>query len=228
MNKKKALSIISILLIIIGIIIILLPQISSKIIEKRTNSNVNQVENISSEDLQNNLDTETEFNFNSIREIDPSQTLLLSNDIDKDLILGRLFIPSIDLNLTVYNGVTNEILHAGLGTMRPNLEMGKGNFPIAGHYSKKDDLLFGNLTGVQLNDSVYLTDNEQVYEYKVYERKVVQPNEVHWIDDQRAEDHGKAIISLMNCYYVDGEYTDKRFFVFAELIDSYPADAETN
>ena len=224
MNKNKVLTIFSIFLIFVGVIILSLPRISSEIIEKRTKENAEQVENISAEKLQNNLETEAEFDFDSILEISPSQTFSSSNTIDEDLILGKLLIPSIDLNLTLYNGVTNEILHAGLGTMRPDLQMGEGNFPIAGHYSRNKDALFGNLTAVELGDFVYLTDNDQVYEYQVYDTKVVKPTELEWITDQVAEEHGESVISLMNCYYVDGKYTDNRFFVFGELVDSYPAE----
>lgn len=224
MNKKRTLTLLSVLLIIVGVFILFLPQISSKIIEKRAKENVEQVENISADKLQENLNTEAEFDFDSILEISPSQTFSISNTIDKDLILGRLFIPSIDLNLTVYNGVTNEILHAGLGTMRPDLKMGEGNFPIAGHYSRNKNALFGNLTAVDIGDLVYLTDNDKMYEYEVYDTRVVKPTELSWIDDQVAEEHGKSVVSLMNCYYVNGKYTDNRFFVFGELIDSYPAN----
>lgn len=223
MKKKKILSIFSILLIIAGIFILFLPKISSKIIEYQAGKNVEKVEQLSSDTLQDNLNSESEFDFDSIMEIDPSQTLS-SGDVDESLMLGRLLIPSIDLNLTVYNGVTNDILHAGLGTMKPGLEMGEGNFPIAGHYSRNEKALFGNLTSVEEGDTVFLTDNDKIYEYEVYETKVVEPDEVHWIDNERAEDHGESIVSLMNCYYVDGEYTDKRFFVFGELIDSYDFD----
>lgn len=224
MNKKKSLTILSIFLILTGILILFLPQISSKVIEKRTKENAEQVETISARKLQDNLKTEAEFDFDSILEISPSQTFSSSNKIDEDLILGRLLIPSIDLNLTLYNGVTNEILHAGLGTMRPGLQMGEGNFPIAGHYSRNKNALFGNLTALELGDFIYLTDNDQVYEYQVYDTKVVKPTELEWIEDQVAEEHGDSVISLMNCYYVDGKYTDNRFFVFGELVDSYPAE----
>ncbi|MDN6162538.1 MAG: class A sortase [Atopostipes sp.] len=220
MKKKNILSILSVFLIITGIFILFLPNISSKIIENRAQKNVENAENISANELQDNLDTESEFDFDSIMEIDPSKTLS-SGEVDDSLILGQLLIPSIDLNLTVYNGVTNDILHAGVGTMKSELEMGKGNFPIAGHYASNEKTLFGNLTAVEEGHSVYLTDNDKIYEYEVYETKVVEPNEVHWIDDKRAEEHGGSIISLMNCYYVDGKYTDKRFFVFGELIDTH-------
>lgn len=226
MKNKKLRIFLSILFIITGIIILFLPNISSKVIEKRTKKNVETVENIDAEKLQDNLDRESTFDFDSIREISPSKTFSPSKNIDEDLILGRLFIPSIDLNLSLYNGVTNEILHAGVGTMRPNLEMGKGNFPIAGHYSKNKKALFGNLTAVHPGDLVYLTDNETIYEYTVYDTKVVEPDEIQYIKDQQAKDHGKAILSLMNCYYVDGKYTDKRYFVFAELSNSSPTNLE--
>lgn len=228
MSKKNVLSALSIFLILTGILILFLPRISSKVIKRRTRENAELVENYSSEKLQNNLNTESEFDFDSILEISPSQTFSSSNTIDEDLILGRLLIPTIDLNLTLYNGVTNEILHAGLGTMRPNLKMGEGNFPIAGHYSRNKEALFGNLTAVELGDLVYLTDNDKVYEYEVYDTKIVKPTEVEWIENQVAEEHGEALVSLMNCYYVDGEYTDNRFFVFGELIDSYPADLQND
>lgn len=224
MNKKKLVNFLGLLLIGIGILILFLPQISSKVIEHRTASNVEQVENIASEKLQDNLNSESEFDFDSIREISPSQTFSSSQTVSDDLILGRLMIPAIDLNLTVYNGVSNDILHAGLGTMRANLKMGTGNFPIAGHYSRNKKALFGNLTALEQGDLIYLTDNDQVYEYQVYDTQVVEPTEVRWIDDQIAQEHGQPIISLMNCYYVDGKYTDKRFFVFGELIDNYSAD----
>ncbi len=216
----------SVILILTGILIIFLPQISTKVIQWRTQKNVQQVEKIPSSQLQRSLQTETEFDFDSISEISPSQSFSTSSPVREDLILGRLIIPSIDLNLTVYNGVTNEILHAGLGTMRPGLKMGEGNFPIAGHYSRNKKALFGNLTAVTIGDLIYLTNNEQVYEYQVYDTKIVTPAAVEWIDDQVAWYHGKPIISLMNCYYVDGKYTDKRFFVFGELVATHSASAE--
>lgn len=222
--KNKIVSLLSILLILTGLTLVFLPTISSHVIERRTADNATVVDEVPAETLKENLASESEFDFDSILEISPSQTFLAANQIDESLLLGKLLIPSIDLNLAVYNGVTNQILHAGVGTMRPNLEMGKGNFPIAGHYASNKDALFGDLTAVAIGDSVYLTDNDQLYEYKVYDTKIVEPTEIEWIQDDVAEKHGEPIISLMNCYYVDGKNTDKRYFVFAELVDSHDAD----
>lgn len=189
-------------------------------IHNRTEKNNNVAEEVSAEEMQKNLNSETTFDFDSIEEISTSGTWLSPDYIDDRLIIGRLYIPSIEVNLTVFNGVSNSILHAGLGTMRPNLAMGEGNFPIAGHYSRDKDILFGDLISIDIGDKIYLTDNEKIYEYEVYETRAVEVTEVTWIEDVVAEEHGKPIISLMNCYYVNGQNSGDRYFVFGELIET--------
>lgn len=221
MNKSRFLTILSTLLITIGVILLFLPRITSFWIGNRADQNVQTTEQISAETMQDNIKKKSSFDFDAIEEISPSGIWGTFGPVDESLIIGRLFIPSIQLNLTVYNGVTNQILHAGLGTMRPDLTMGEGNFPIAGHYSRYGNTLFSNLTDIEIGDEIYLTDNEKVYEYHVYETKVVEPSEVHWIDHEVSEEHGKPIISLMNCFFVDNVNTGDRFFVFGELVDVY-------
>lgn len=39
-----------------------------------------------------------------------------------------------------------------------------------------------------------------------------------------AEEHGKPIISLMNCFYENGVNSGYRYFVFGELVDTHPID----
>lgn len=222
--KKKFF--ISFLLLAVGLFLAFLPKVGLNVTENRTEENAVIAEQIQSETLQANIKLDSEFDYDSILEIDPTQTLLNYEQADKNLIIGRLLIPSIDLNLSVYNGVSNPILNSGLGTMKPNLEMGNGNFPIVGHYSSDKEILFGGLYDINMGDLIYLTDNKNIYEYKVYDTKVVNPDEIEWIEDSVAEKHGKQIISLMNCYYVDGENTGKRYFVFAELINTYEYSQE--
>lgn len=223
MNKNRWIMILSVLLITAGGILLVLPEITSRMIERRAEENVVSAEAIPAEVLQSNLDSESEFDFDSILDISPSETFLGSEDIDESLIIGRLLIPSIDLNLTVYNGVTNSILHAGVGAMRPSLKMGEGNFPIAGHYSRNKNALFGDLISLEIGDEIYLTDNDKMYEYEVYETRIVDPSEVEWIEEDVAIAHGQPVISLMNCYYVDGRNSGDRYFVFGELVDVYDA-----
>ncbi len=225
MNKNKILRVLSYVLILAGILILALPRLNQMRIGQRTEKNNQVAEEITAETMRGNLETETSFDFDSIDEINASGTVLAPEYIDESLIIGRLYIPSIDANLTVFNGVTNDILHAGVGTMRPDLTMGEGNFPIAGHYAHDDSILFGDLISVERGDEVYLTDNETVYEYRVFDSRIVEPTEVEWIEDKVAEEHGKPVISLMNCYYVDGKNTNDRYFVFGELVDTHDASA---
>lgn len=219
MKKQKLLSILSTLLIIAGILLLLSPRITSWWIGYRSNQNTAATEEISAQTLQENLGEESSFDFDAIDEISPTGVLLDGNAVDERLIVGRLLVPSIDLNLTVYNGVTNQILNAGVGTMRPDLTMGEGNFPIAGHYASTPNVLFADLDAIEIGDEIFLTDNENTYEYRVYETKIVGPTEIEWIYDEVAEEHGSPVISLMNCYYVDGVDSGDRYFVFGELID---------
>lgn len=219
MIKVKFLRLLSYLVVFVGLFLLVLPQLNQFRIDNRAKKNNAVAEEISATDMQNNINSKTSFDFDSIEEISTSGTWLSPDLIDQNLIIGRLYIPSIDLNLTVFNGLSNSILHAGLGTMRPGLTMGQGNFPIAGHYSADSDILFGNLISVEIGDKIYLTDNEKIYEYKVYETRIVDATEVKWVENTVAKEHGKPIISLMNCYYVDGQNTGDRYFVFGELIE---------
>lgn len=219
MIKVKFLRLLSYLVVFVGLFLLVLPQLNQFRIDNRAKKNNAVAEGISATDMQNNINSKTSFDFDSIEEISTSGTWLSPDLIDQNLIIGRLYIPSIDLNLTVFNGLSNSILHAGLGTMRPGLTMGQGNFPIAGHYSADSDILFGNLISVEIGDKIYLTDNEKIYEYKVYETRIVDVTEVKWVENTVAKEHGKPIISLMNCYYIDGQNSGDRYFVFGELIE---------
>lgn len=221
MKKQRLFRVFSYLLILSGLFFLLLPQLNYIKISQRTDKNNVIAEKVSAEEMHENLRSKTTFDFYSIDEISTSGTWLYSEYIDKNLIIGRLYIPSIEANLTVFNGVTNSILHAGVGTMRPDLFFGEGNIPIAGHYAKDKSVLFGNLIAVEIGDKIYLTDNETVYEYEVYETRTVEDSEVEWIEDTVAEERGKPIISLMNCYYVDGQNTGDRYFIFGELLNTH-------
>lgn len=219
MKKQKLLSILSTILITVGILLLLSPRLTSWWIQYHSKQNAAATEELASESLQENLTRDSVYDFDAIDDISPTGVVSDGSTVDESLIVGRLLIPSIDLNLTVYNGVNNQILNAGVGTMRPDLTMGEGNFPIAGHYARTKNVLFADLTSIKMDDKIYLTDNEKTYEYRVYDTKIVDPSEIEWIYDEVAEERGKPVISLMNCYYVNGQNSGDRYFVFGELVD---------
>lgn len=203
------------LFIIVGLVLVyVIPLLAYEEIKKNSDDNAASSEEIAATILQENLKKESVYDFSVINPI--NNTDVGSRYDDQDLVSGRLIIPRVDINLTLYNGITNKILRAGVGTMKPESVMGEGNFAIAGHSSKRRSLLLGRLSDVQIGDKVLLTDNEHTYEYIVYDKRVVKSTETQLIKDELAEEHGVPIVSVMNCYEKDDNY---RNFVFGELIN---------
>lgn len=216
MNKKK---IIGILIIIIGIVVLSLPSLSKFLISKKTDTGLENFEELEIEDIKTNNESEGDFNFDNVVEISPSKVLLNPGQIDQNLIVGQIVIPSIDLNLTIFKGLSENELFAGVGTMKPDQVMGEGNYAIAGHYAE-NNTLFGNLTSVKNGDFIKITDKKKIYVYEVFDYKIVDPSQVELIEDNFAEEKDKPIISLMNCYYENNVFTGNRYFVFGELVET--------
>lgn len=223
MNRKIS-TLFAALLIVAGLLLISLPYLSNAKLEKESQKAVSIVTTeIAPEEIQANLEAEPaaeDFDFSAIEDIPETGTLLNVNSINKKSILGQIVIPSIDMNLVLLRGTTNANLLAGAGTMKPSQKMGEGNYAVAGHYAKRG-VLFGDLTNVKKNAIIRITDKTTIYEYKVFGAKSVSPERVELISDIEAEKHGKPIISLMNCHYVNGKNTGNRYFVFGELVNSY-------
>lgn len=75
---------------------------------------------------------------------------------------------------------------------------------------------------MNIGDKILLNDKEMIYEYEVYDTLIVPPTAVEMIEDQLAEEHGNAIVSLMNCFYVDNVNTGDHYFVLGELVGTHP------
>lgn len=214
---KKA---ISIILIIVGLLLIASPYISKLVIKQKMKNASSS--DITAEMIVKNNENEAEYDFSSVTDIDISGTLLSPNKIDKNLIIGQLVVPSINLNLSIIKGLNNTNLLAGAATMRPDQKLGEGNYPLAGHFIKQKDILFGGLMDIKNGDIIRVTDKKDIYEYKVYETVAVPDDAVYMIEDKKSQERGKPVISLMTCYY--SSKTGKRYFVMGELENKIPYD----
>ncbi|ASK26209.1 class A sortase [Bacillus licheniformis] len=118
-------------------------------------------------------------------------------------VLGKVKIPSVNIELPILNGATDENLKVGATTLRKNQVMGKSNYSLAGHHMKREDLLFGRLDEVKKKQNVYLTDNHSIYVYVVDSKSTVQDTDIEILDD-----HGRNEITLFTCDVPTS--TDKR------------------
>lgn len=211
---------ISIFLILVGIGFIALPTIQNMSIEKKTSDINKDLERISHDQILANIETDGEFKYEAIEDVSPSNVIFGAINFDKNNIIGQLSIPDLDLDLPLLKGVTNSNLAVGVTTMRNDQKMGEGNYPIAGHNMKDKSLLFGSLMDIEVGTLVYMTDKDTVYEYEIYENRVVEDTAMYMLEDLEAEKKEKPIISLMTCYI--SSKTGKRFFALGELVDEYP------
>lgn len=214
--------IISILLIIIGLIIIFIPTINNQMVKQNNKSIIQIVDTITPEEIEQNIEIVAEYNYSAIEDVDITATIKGMINFNNKSIIGQIIIPDLDINLPILKGVTNANLAAGAATMIPRQKMGERNYPLAGHYMKQKDLLFGSLMDIEIGTIVYITDKRTIYEYKIYDLVVVPDTAMEMLEDEKSEERKKPIISLMTCYY--SSKTEKRFFALGELIDEYPAE----
>ncbi len=215
----------AVLLIVFGIVLIFSPKIKDTVVENTVENTVEIIADYTPEKIkENEQNEEAEFDFSIVEDISVTGTLMSTNKVNKDLLVGQLVIPNVDMNIPIFKGINNSNLLAGSATMRKDQKMGVGNYPLAGHYMKEKDVLFGSLMDVKEGDIIRVTDKETIFEYVTYEVKVVPDTAVYIIDDDEADKVGKPIISLMTCYYSSS--TGKRYFVMGELKSSYPYTEE--
>lgn len=220
--------IIFLLLVVSGAILILLPTYSKMRLRDEVQTAVKVIEEVTPEEIKENEEKEQPeeiFDFEQVDEISPTATFLDNRPIDKSLLIGQLVIPSLDMNLCIFKGTTNYNLLRGLGTMKPDDKMGKGNYTLAGHNNGDKKLLFGALMDIKKGAIVRITDKTNIYEYKIYETKVADSTSLELLENSEAEKVGKPIISLMTCD--KGTWTSNRFFALGKFVKKYKYDKET-
>lgn len=220
--------IIFLLLIMSGIVLMLLPTYSKMRLKDDVRTAVQIIEETPPEVLHKNEEKEQPeeiFDFEQVKEISPTGTLLDNGPIDKNLLVGQLVIPSLNMNLCIFKGTTNYNLLKGVGTMKPDDKIGKGNYTLAGHNNGDKSLLFGSLLDIKKGAIIKVTDKTNIYEYKVYETKIVPSTSLELIENAEADKVGKPIISLMTCD--KGSWTSNRFFAIGKFVKKYKYNKET-
>ncbi|WP_159524095.1 class C sortase [Actinomyces marmotae] len=135
-------------------------------------------------------------------------------------LMGRLRIPTIDLDLPIYHGTSDQVLLAGLGHLQgTSLPVGgKGTRSvITGHRGLANATMFNNLDRVGVGDTFTLEVFGEVLSYQVIETKVVAPEET---ESLRA-DPDRDLVTLVTCTPLG--INTHRILVTAERITPTPA-----
>lgn len=130
-------------------------------------------EKITADQIDQNNRRKASFDFNAIEPPNFYDTLKAGTHLDPRAMIGRISIKSVGINLPILKGTTNENLLVGATTMRPDQQMGRGNYPLAGHHMREANLLFGPLMRIKIGDLIVLTDLKKDYTYRVTGRRIV-------------------------------------------------------
>ncbi|MEG0294818.1 class A sortase [Enterococcus sp.] len=171
-----------------------------------------QVATISREQVEEGLAQEATFDFDQVQPVDLDAVIRAQLSGKILPVIGGVAIPSIDVQLPIFKGLDNDALLFGAGTFDPEQKMGEGNYALASHRIEETTILFTRLDEVQLDETVYLTDMENIYTYNVTVSKRIEPTEVEVLD----EVEGKKMVTLITCgeragvtrWLVQGELTD--------------------
>lgn len=111
-------------------------------------------------------------------------------------IIGEITVPDINMTLPIANGVDNTTLALAAGTLRPDMQMGQGNYALAGHnMANGSKILFSPLYyHAKVGQMVYITDLNRVYEYRISERKFIAATDVQVVNNTT-----QKIITLITC-----------------------------
>ncbi|SJZ53666.1 LPXTG-site transpeptidase (sortase) family protein, partial [Pilibacter termitis] len=111
--------------------------------------------------------------------------------------VGKLYIPSQEINLPILAGLKNENLLNGASTFRQDQKLGLDNYVLLAHNIYETDVLFNRISELKKGEEIYATDFQDIYIYKVFENKVVRDTEVDVVE--RRKEGESPIITLIRC-----------------------------
>ena len=227
--KKKLISLIKFALFVVAISLIALPIYKNYIIS--SNSNKYQIIKVSKEDIERNKKQKASFEWEKVKSLNAASISSLASLKTSNSplpVIGGITIPSVNLNLPIFNGVAEEAISFGAGTLKEEQSMGIGNYSLISHHvfgiANANNLLFSPLDRVENGQKIYITDKKKVYEYQVSDKFIVNPEQVEVVDDIE----GRKVITLITCTDYQGT---QRQIVRGDLIaeyywDNMPEEAE--
>ncbi|OYR88220.1 class A sortase [Lactobacillus taiwanensis] len=209
-KKTWIIRIVAIILLIVGLGMIFNSQIRDIMVRQNQTT---ALKKLNKETVKKNQKKEGMFDFSKVEEIDFGQVTKSRVKNTADAI-GAIAVPSVNMYLPIMKGLSNDAMSTGGGTMRPDQVMGKGNYPLAGHYMTARGVLFSPLENTKIGEKVYLTNLDKIYVYRIYMKKIVDPTAVWLVDNTK-----QNIVTLITC--ADGGVN--RWAIRGKLITEKPA-----
>lgn len=162
--------------------------------------------NVDDEKARHSDDLIPDYNEDNVESLSAMTILKYKNDMNRSIAKGRIVIDSIDLNLKIYEGLNNANLLKGACEQLPRSEMKMGevgNYILAAHCSRYDkSFMFTSLRYLKSGDEIKVSDDKNVYVYKVNFVKKVNRNDTSLINESTTD----KLITLYTCYDVNHFY----------------------
>ncbi len=113
-------------------------------------------------------------------------------------IMGKIEIPSINVNLPIYHTTTDEVLSVGVGHLEgSSLPIGTNNSHsvLTSHRGLASSKLFTRLDELKKGDLFYINVLDKTLAYEVKDIQVITPDETQVFNIQ----DNKDLVSLMTC-----------------------------
>ncbi len=233
MKSEKILLIIAVIFIIVGTGIFLYPSISNYFAEKNHVEAIRNYDKIVAGIEEDSIKEEKEKaqTYNENLSGDPvhdpfvlgSGYALPENykevlNLSEDGIMGYIQIPKISVDLPIYHGTSEEVLEKGVGHIQnTSVPIGGSSTHsvLTGHTGLPNAELFTRLDELVVGDVFYIHILNERLAYKVYEIKVVLPDNI----DELRITSGEDLVTLVTCtpYGVNSH----RLLVKAERVEDY-------
>ena len=139
-------------------------------------------------------------------------------------IIGTIQIPRMEIELGLYLGANSENMAKGVAIFgMTSLPLGQEseNVAIAGHRGWRGAPMFREIQKLQIDDPIYVTTPWQTLVYRVFEIRIVTPEDNTWCKIQQ----GRTLISLMTCHPYGQNF--QRYIVLAEVCqEDKPSEEE--
>ena len=213
MKIEKIKSVVTTIIIFIGILVCLYPVISNYISEKNhmeiIDEYIEAVDELDEETIENELAKAQEYNENLSGEpvhdpfIEGSGYAVPDNyedvlNVNGDGVMAYIEIPEIDCYLPIYHGTDTEVLSKGVGHIEESsLPIGGSSTHavLTGHTGLPSSELFTRLTDLEIGDAFYIYVLNQTLKYEIYEIEIIEPEDLSKLEIEE----GRDLVTLVTC-----------------------------